>query len=107
VGVLGERESTMETSTVALSEEMSLVVARAIQTGRFRSGEAVVEAALRLYAGCLDDGDNAESLDRQIQEGLDDLEAGRSVVLGSEEEIRSLIAGIGKQVAARYQADAE
>ena len=62
--------------TVALNKSWEAFVAEQVDSGEFESATEVVQDALRLWK---DRRSKLEVLRREVQKGLDDIEAGRIV----------------------------
>jgi antitoxin ParD1/3/4 len=69
--------------TVPVSADRLTIIQRLVSGGAFQSEEAVVNAAVDLLVQQRRD----ERLRALIQEGIDDIEAGRVITLNSDEEL--------------------
>jgi antitoxin ParD1/3/4 len=70
----------MATRNVSLTDMLDGYVEDRVRSGAFQNASEVVRDALRLHKARADeDARKLERLDRLIREGLDDIEAGRSI----------------------------
>ena len=79
---------------IHLSEQDRKFIDEQVKAGVYRNADAVVHASLRLLNS--DEGKKAE-LQRLIQEGLDDVEAGRVHHYDSEEDFLNDIRALSAQ----------
>ena len=79
---------------IHLSEEQKEFVDDLVTNGVYRNADEVVAAALRLLGS--DEGKVVE-LHRLIQEGLDDVEAGRVVSFNSADDLTAYVLGMAEE----------
>ena len=76
----------MPTMNVSLPQGLADFVEKEVQSGAYSTASEVVRDALRLHKARTDqDARKLERLNRLIQEGIDDIEAGRYVELDGDE----------------------
>ena len=88
----------MPTSNVNLTPELVSFVQEQVETGHFNNNSEVHRAALAAMKKV--EEERQARLDRlraEIQVGLDDIEAGRSVEIKGEEELHEMMSEIGNQ----------
>jgi antitoxin ParD1/3/4 len=86
----------MATRNVSLTAMLDDYVEDRVQSGAFQNASEVVRDALRLHKARTDeDIRKLERLNRLIQEGIDDIEAGRHVELDWD-ELDDWLDGLGR-----------
>jgi antitoxin ParD1/3/4 len=76
----------MTTRNVSLTGMLDEYVEDRVRSGAFQNASEVVRDALRLHKARTDeDARKLERLNRLIQEGIDDIEAGRSEVIEADQ----------------------
>lgn len=68
--------STRETKTLSFTPQQAMFVRECVESGQYQSASEVVRAGLRLLA---DQEKSKAWIRAEIQKGLDDLDAGRTV----------------------------
>jgi antitoxin ParD1/3/4 len=87
--------------TVPVSADRLSVIQRLVSTGAFQTEEAVVNAAVDLLL----EQRREEKLRALIQEGIDDIEAGRVTTLHNEQEIDEFFDKLMDEAYARLDAE--
>jgi antitoxin ParD1/3/4 len=86
----------MATRNVSLTSMLNGYVEDRVQSGAFQNASEVVRDALRLHKARTDeDARKLERLTRLIQEGVDDIEAGRYVEVDWD-DLDSWLDGLGR-----------
>jgi Arc/MetJ-type ribon-helix-helix transcriptional regulator len=87
---------------IELSDRWTRLFQRMIYEWGYDDESQVVEAALKLLEAKADDPDAwRQRVQERIQEGIDDLDAGRSVEVRSDEDVDALFHEIQAEVAIR------
>ncbi len=79
---------------IELSGQAQKVLEKLLAGGKFASADEAVECALGFYEECRP---GVESLKSQLQEGLDDLAAGRVASYESDEELKAFFDDVKRQ----------
>ena len=88
----------MPTHNVNLTDHQSAFIRECLDKGRYKNASEVVRTALRLLER--EEEIYQEKLARLralVQEGLDDVAAGRYIEINSEEDMNALFADIGRE----------
>jgi antitoxin ParD1/3/4 len=87
---------------VVLSEEHKALIAALVEAGQFRSADEVLQEGLRLVdLERKQDSLKQEKMRQAIQAGLEDLEQGRFLTLGSSDEVVRHIKSLGNRAEER------
>ncbi len=88
----------MPTQNVNLPEHQSLFIREMMAGGRYQNASEVVRAGLRLLEGFEEEQRlKLERLRQEVQKGVDDLDAGRTVTLNTKAERADFFADVRKR----------
>ncbi|MDA0206771.1 MAG: type II toxin-antitoxin system ParD family antitoxin [Acidobacteria bacterium] len=100
----------MPTRNVNLTDHFDKFIAKRVKSGRFSNASEVVREGLRLLEQReAEDKAKLKWLQEAIQEGIDDMDAGRYTTLNSESELKDFVHKIfeeaSREVAAKKGSD--
>lgn len=94
----------MATQNISMTDELAAFVTEQVKTGNFASVSEVYREALRGFRDRVNERKlHMQKLEQELQKGINDLEAGRSIKIETEEEHQAFFEKIEKRVFTKAQ----